>query len=679
MFHKILAALKGKSAFRIAFISITVFSLLFIVLPFFFFNNLYIWDSAGHYLSAYYTKEFLFPGFSGWNPYAFTGFPQNYFYPPLFYWLAALIAQVMPLEAALKLLVSAAVLLTPYSFYFLARKFGFNEFKASMFMLFMYGFMFVPNYFFDSGAIGGNFDSTFNIGLLPNAFMLPFFFIALGVLREELRHGKFFRSGVLVAFCSLIHFSGFVLLLLAFGMALHDFSVKKLQTFMKVCVLSFGLSAFWFVSFLLFSAEYFTIIIFPMFTQPFLAIVVIALAAVSVNSFRGKTDEAESMFLVLVTLFFGAVFFNLQFHLARLFPYFFAIAALMVFKALEKPGHIAVLGVVAGMALALLFVPALNVFGIGGASFEAGKLPSFDEGRMLVVQADVPRDHHHIIRSLLVKDYGVQTSKGLFIESSLNSKFISDLELGLNSGSFVWGDYFEPQFYEKLSQEEKHSLIEKQLSLFGVSFIISNDANLSVSAVPESVGSQEIAPFSSIASFPDRLSGALASSGEPYYMYRLKPVGLFEPLAEEPEFFTGSVAQWRSTTVFWFFDLNRIGREMVLSAEKPEWSPASGAEKISLLSNSKSFDRFSFHIGSEKEVPVLVKVGFFPDWHAYSSGKEIPVYRASPDLMLVYAKGEVDFVFEKSPAEKISLAVSTLFLIFTVFMAVRLWREKKFL
>ena len=87
---------------------------------------------------------------------------------------------------------------------------------------------------------------------------------------------------------------------------------------------------------------------------------------------------------------------------------------------------------------------------------------------------------------------------------------------------------------------------------------------------------------------------------------------------------------------------------------------------------------FSIDVDSAAEIPVLVKVSYFPNWHAYSNEKEIPVYTASPNLMAVYAKGRVDFVFERSNLEIIAILMSLLFFIYAIYGGFYPWMKKRF-
>jgi len=61
-------------------------------------------------------------------------------------------------------------------------------------------------------------------------------------------------------------------------------------------------------------------------------------------------------------------------------------------------------------------------------------------------------------------------------------------------------------------------------------------------------------------------------------------------------------------------------------------------------------------------VPVLVKISYFPNWKAYEIKneikKEIPIYKASPAIMLVYAQDEVEMKYEDLWIDKLGKVIS---------------------
>jgi len=658
------------------FLPITAFSVIFLILPFVFFNNLHSWDAAGHYFSVYFTKAYLFPDFSGWNPFAFAGFAQNYFYPPLFYYLAAVLSFILPVDLSIKFLLSISILLLPVSFYYFSKKFGFTDFKASMFMVFFYGFLFIPDRFFAQGSLGGTFGSTFNVGLFPNAFMIPIFFFALGSLKDQLEKGGFFKSSFLIALASLIHFTGFILFVLGIGLVAHNFTKEKFVRVVKIFFSAVALMLFWLVPFVMFSQEYFSVTIFPGLNNYFLVLVIIVIAAVSLNASRKKIGEIEYLFFSLCGLFYGAIFFTVQFHLFRIFFVFFAVSFLLIFKAIQDERIIKGLAV-AGILFIFLFANNLSVFGIGDVSFDAEKVPSFNAGRIVVLPDSNYLNHYHSVGYALSENFGTFNSKSLFVESSLNSKFASDIDLGLYSGAFAWGDYFEDHFYYDLLPGEKKALLLEQLKFFAANYIVS-DANISeFNFADVKSGSREIILNNKISDYLYWLSGSVPKTVSDIYLYSVGDASYFSPVSE-PVVFLPKDNYWRSATVFWFFSLLDSKNILVASAVPLHWNLAKGSEEITLLNFSPNFSMFSIDVDSAAEIPVLVKVSYFPNWHAYSNEKEIPVYTASPNLMAVYAKGRVDFVFERSNLEIIAILMSLLFFIYAIYGGFYPWMKKRF-
>ncbi|MEM2173884.1 MAG: hypothetical protein QXJ34_02720, partial [Candidatus Pacearchaeota archaeon] len=77
----------------------------------------------------------------------------------------------------------------------------------------------------------------------------------------------------------------------------------------------------------------------------------------------------------------------------------------------------------------------------------------------------------------------------------------------------------------------------------------------------------------------------------------------------------------------------------------------------------KKNDYIKIFVDSPKEVFVLIKISYFPNWHAFSNNKEIKIYRASPNFMVIYGKDIIELKFVRSWIEILSLIISLLALI----------------
>ncbi len=84
-------------------------------------NPKMLYDAAGHLSLVQTIAGDLWPKFSGWNYSELLGWPQGFFYPSLFHWLAATLSFIVGIEPAVKLLISGGLLALPLCISFFAR------------------------------------------------------------------------------------------------------------------------------------------------------------------------------------------------------------------------------------------------------------------------------------------------------------------------------------------------------------------------------------------------------------------------------------------------------------------------------------------------------------------------------------------------------------------------------
>ena len=106
-----------------------------------------------------------------------------------------------------------------------------------------------------------------------------------------------------------------------------------------------------------------------------------------------------------------------------------------------------------------------------------------------------------------------------------------------------------------------------------------------------------------------------------------------------------------------------IDKVLVYSEDPLPENVGAGGEKVEILEKSKKGDYIKFFVGSEEDVPILVKISYFPSWHAYVSGKSVPVYIASPYLMLLYGHGNIEIKYEELPYQRWSKLLSLVVLV----------------
>ena len=157
---------------------------------------------------------------------------------------------------------------------------------------------------------------------------------------------------------------------------------------------------------------------------------------------------------------------------------------------------------------------------------------------------------------------------------------------------------------------------------------------------------------------PDDLIPIANTDG--WTVYQLTQTSIVEPLVFEPAVVNNishAGRDWTDPAVAWFND--ERAREVVLVDEGPsEWSrvdlieedgeparaelaPRNGLPRVTVTNVQMEDDSISFTV-DQIGVPVLVKVGYFPNWRVSGADE---IFRATPNFMVVVPT-ENDVVFE---------------------------------
>lgn len=126
------------------------------------------WDGSGHQALAQLYSATTFPDTFGWEHNFFGGMPQPNFYPPLFYWLVALLehTHLFSFVTAFKLVLALPSLLLPAATWALARKLsGGSRAVAFCAALAVTPLLVDYRFFVSSGPLGVTYMSTFLTGL----------------------------------------------------------------------------------------------------------------------------------------------------------------------------------------------------------------------------------------------------------------------------------------------------------------------------------------------------------------------------------------------------------------------------------------------------------------------------------------------------------------------------------
>src|SRR5205085_2117977 len=166
-------------------------------------------NGSGHYAIAQLYDQTIFPDTFGWTHAYFGGMPFPNFYPPLFYWLVALLhhTRIVSFSAAFKLVMALPLLLLPAAIWLLAwfvarRRRAVAHCAAAVCLL----LLFVPQ--FQLKTVSGlDYYSTLVVGLYtqPLGFilLLGWFVTYLSAYRSR---SRFALSAVLLALTILANF-----------------------------------------------------------------------------------------------------------------------------------------------------------------------------------------------------------------------------------------------------------------------------------------------------------------------------------------------------------------------------------------------------------------------------------------------------------------------------------------
>jgi hypothetical protein len=486
MFNKIKNWLKHNKLLIINFSSVYIGLMAFIVIPYLIYNNIMQWDSVGHLYSSWYIKEYLFPAPVGWNPNFFTGFPQGTFYPPLFHYIVAILSFITPLKFAFKILVALSVLATPISFYYFAKAYTNSRQISSTAMLGMTMLLIAPLIFSNSNNnIGGTFVSTFNIGLVTNALALPLYFFYLGSLRKKFLKNKFILPTILLALIIHTHILtalAAVLYLIIFGL-FHIKEKKHFYFFIKHIILTGTLCTWWAIPFLVFLPYSETVkAVIMLGTGGFILIFsgLIFSMIIFMRQMK-KNTTLMTMFLVIVIGALVLNFLNIKIHTYRFVIFALLLVPLFFAQIVPKKYLISLTVlflILAGWGINSKWVDVRGPKKIDITFLEENK--SLD--RSLILANDIDKKTPHYFQHTLPQEEGIVGIKGLFVESSRNSKYLMSLERMLDPESFAWGvNSFNPL---RLPAEKIKKLIQIHLKTFGIKNVITDKKQMGLKNYP---------------------------------------------------------------------------------------------------------------------------------------------------------------------------------------------------
>jgi hypothetical protein len=643
--------------FLIYFGYFVVFLLFGLILFYFWQSDFSAWDMPGHLFASFFYQQYLWPSFSGWNHLAFGGYPQGYFYPALFHWLVGGLAKLINLGIAFKLVLSLSIILLPISFYFFLKSLNFKSLDRILAILWLFIFLNIVKF-----DIGGDFYSTFAIGLVTAQFALPFYFFYLTFLKEGVENfKKLIISSLFLAILILSH--AFFALAGLISSIVYFFLFYFKRAYWKYYFFHLTIS-FLLVSFWLFPLFYFSSFKTGVFVEKSIPIhplyLIFFFLALVVAAKKENILLKPILCLFISILFFLIIHQYISFqkilpeaplHLYRFLIFIYLFLAIIISQIFVSL-NIRKIGLILSILILLLsfyflkeevfafqkrriFLPVYNL------EDSLGLVPSEFYGRDILFLRKTP---HVLSHSLLLQKN--RLLNGLFVESALNSQAIQSLIHEVYPFPFTWGvNFYQPN----------PELIKDHLRYLGVCWILSFEKLNHLEQKPKEIKA--------------KIEINSQKTEIPLYLYRL-----FCNIAEIidlPKIETKE--NWSEKINLWWQDKEKIKRVIIQKKDsEPEIFKDYSFEPEAkvYLTKMKPPDYYQFEVLAEKEQFVFLKIPYFPNWKAYQNGKEIEIFRASPNSMVIKAKGKIELKFKKNWLEIVSYYISLASLILVIFFLI---------
>lgn len=655
----------AKRKFFYIFYLLQVSALLAVLIPFLRSNNLTEWDFPGHYAAIWHVKHNLFPWPTGWNPYFYCGYPQGIFYPPLGHYLAALLSFPLGIEVAIKLLIAASLLALPVSFYIFAWRWGLDDLQAAVCATWMTAVLFLSGDLLGVWTLGSDLKSILNVGLFANALSLPILFAFLATCGRGIGKNRWKTPALLLGVLFLLHPLS-VLIAGVFSAAIgldgiiqcrrQNWDWKPLLLTLTCGIL---IGAYWIVPFMSYRAYMNPEFVGAQWSSP-IQFVVLNGVILALSCFSKPLVRPLSLaFLMLANFILIGTVGKLELQFTRLTVYLLFI--LPVFLLVWVRSRV-VLGALAVLALCA-GIQGYRHSGINPAGVPEFPLPNFGavSGRVLSVSPHSLLPSFHVNHDLIPPRTGNFSVLGLFIESSFNGRFQANLMRTLDPGSYFWGTPTEPLTPQELGNNYP-GYVADRLRLFDIRHVYTNLKleellDPSLAQKKKYINSYPIPNFNN----PQEMEIVRKryNTHDSYVDFYLYPVGLStlaEPLSYVPR---APGTDWKSTTVRWFLGMRGVPIFTDRTAP-PGVRGATQGETVELVEASPRMDRLVLQIEATQDIPVLVKMGYFPTWELSVNGRSASIYRASPNLILIFGHGRAVLEYRRPWQEYLGLALCIL-------------------
>ncbi len=466
--------LRERRYFLIAYV-LQIAALLAVIIPFLRFNNLLEWDFPGHYAAIWHLKQNLLPWPTGWNPYFYCGYPQGIFYPPATHFLAALLSFPLGIAGSMKACITISLLVLPASFYFFCSRFGLDDLQAAVGSTWMTALLFISGELLGTWSFGADLRSILNVGLFSNTLSLPLLFVFFVASSPSIGPRNWKRSALLLGILFLTHpLSALigVFFLVSTGIAQSAsasyLSAENWRIFLRVPAVAVMLGSFWIIPYASFR-DFMNTGMIPAQWSAVVQLIVFNGLILALQCRAEKQLRPLLLLYVLIANFIiigslwqiGLQFTRLTIYLLFLIPVF------LVSRIQSRPLLLAL----AGLAVMVGFY-GYRYSGIKPRGVPDFAIPDFGKvgGRILSVAPGSHLPSYHVNHDPIPVATGNEATLGLFIEGSLNGKFLGNLMRSLEPEAYIWGTPTEVVTPGILGNEYA-GYIRERLNLFGIRYI----------------------------------------------------------------------------------------------------------------------------------------------------------------------------------------------------------------
>lgn len=610
--------------------------IILLTLPFFYFAYVYlitpslsIYDAPGHLGIIWYLKNYLWPNFTGWNFTSLLGFDQGRFYPPLFHYLAATLSFIFDINLATKLVIIASLITLPLAIYYFVSSF-FKDLRERVLVsgIIIFTLVLLPGYF------GADLKALFQVGLLTSFVSTTLVFAYLGTLFRIKKLG-FFWPTLLLAAIVLTHLVAgvFAAVVLVAAIVIDKVSGNQIRIYLLHAIFAALLTSFFWLPFLVQSSQISNsvhlsslgvenivslVLALGIFLYPLkkknlqiqtvaLAVLVLSLAT-TLDYFVEKLGPSNFLFTKIYS-----------FHLYRLQIYEFLLAALlfsyfpvtMLYSSLGKVKtrlyFFAFVPIIAACLVFVLRSPVLATK-VQMSNLNADKI----NGRFLeTFSRDRAYPFIYTEQNDLVMTKRVPWAYGLFTDANQNGPFLSSLIRSFSPDSY-------PKATTNLVEEKTvdQKRINNAIDLFGIDSLIFVNIFVNQRTDGLDLGTLKLAN---------------------------------QNLVEIPELkIVPAAKDWNNRVADWWGARGEMTNLLINTSESDKAVVQSlpNPQKVEITTHSKGWDTFTVNSKENTNQPILIKFSFSPNWKAYQGGREIKIYQTSPNLMLVFAKGKIDFKYQ---------------------------------